>query len=103
MSQSISTDCFKRELLDVYRETFEQVQGMYLDKGTSLFETLDTFTADEASHPISQNGASIAAHVEHTRFYMCVLERCLQKNDPGKIDWDETWNSNSLDFYLKCS
>ncbi len=37
----------------MFDETFEQVQGMYLDKGTSLFETLATVTAEEASRPVS--------------------------------------------------
>lgn len=36
MSTSIQTELFINELSDLFNETFSQVQGMYLDKGTSL-------------------------------------------------------------------
>jgi hypothetical protein len=92
MSKQIATDSFKKELFDLLEETFEQVQGIYLDRGTSLFETLDTISAEEASRPVSAKCASIAAQVEHVRFYLQVLlEGCLQKKTTGRIDWEESW------------
>jgi hypothetical protein len=92
MSKEIATDSFKRELFDLLEETFERVQGIYLDRGTSLFETLETITAEEASRPVSATCASIAAQVEHLRFYLQVLlEGCFHKQEIGKIDWDESW------------
>ena len=82
MSKQIATDVFKKELFDLLEETFERVQGIYLDKGTSFFETLETISAVEASRPVSATCASIAAQVEHVRFYLQVLlEGCLQQKE----------------------
>ena len=91
MSTQIPNERFTNELFDLLRETFEDVQGIYLDKGTSLFETLDTVSAEEASRPVSAECASIAAQVEHLRFYLDVLRRVIQKPPVGKIDWQESW------------
>ena len=91
MSTQIPSDRFTNELFDVLDETFEQVQGIYLDKGTSLFETLETISAEQASRPVSAECASIAAQVEHVSFYLQVLERVIQKKPVGKIDWQESW------------
>lgn len=79
------------ELLDLYQETFESVQGMYLDKGTSLFETLHIISAEEASQPVSARCATIAAQVEHIRFYLEVLEKALLNQEIGKVDWGAVW------------
>jgi len=93
VAKQIDTDSFKKELFDLFEETFEQVQGIYLDGGTSFFETLETISAEEASRPVSAKCASIAAQVEHVRFYLRVLlEGCLQKKTIGKIDWEESWH-----------
>jgi hypothetical protein len=92
VSKQIATDSFKKELFDLLEETFEQVQGIYLDRGTSFFETLETIPAEEASRPVSTKCASIAAQVEHVRFYLRVLlEGCLQKKTIGKVDWEKSW------------
>ena len=91
MPKQIATGSFKNELFDLLDETFEQVQGIYLDKGTSFFETLETISAEEASRPVSAKCASIAAQVEHTRFYLQVLAGCIQKKEIGKIDWEKSW------------
>ncbi len=44
-------ELFKKALLDCLEETFERVSGIYLDSGTSLFETLEGVSAEEASRP----------------------------------------------------
>jgi hypothetical protein len=54
-------------------ETFESVQVAYLDRGTSLFETLAEISAEGASQPMG-DCATVAAHVAHTRYYLEVLE-----------------------------
>ena len=40
MNEQIELERFKNELLECLDETFERHHGIYLDKGTSLFETL---------------------------------------------------------------
>ena len=82
---------FATEIYDLLDETFENVHGIYLDGGTSLFETLATVSAEEASRPVSANCASIAGQVEHVRFYIAVLERYLRGEEVGKIDWAGSW------------
>jgi hypothetical protein len=73
MSPQIPVKRFKKALLACLEETFSNVQGMYLDKGTTLYETLDGVSAEEASQAISSKSATIAAQVEHIRFYLDVL------------------------------
>lgn len=96
MSTQIATEIFTKELFDLLDETFEHTQGIYLDRGTSLFETLDTISAQEASRPVSANSPSIAAKVEHVRFYLRVLEDCIRRKPIGKIDWQESWQLNEV-------
>ena len=50
MTQQIPLELFTGELFPMLEETFERVHGIYLDKGTSLFETLDTITAEFDHH-----------------------------------------------------
>jgi hypothetical protein len=82
---------FKSELFQILNETFEQVQGIYLDRGTSLFETLATISAEEASIPVGGQCATLAAQVEHVRFYLDVLAGHMENKPLDKVDWGEIW------------
>jgi hypothetical protein len=92
MTEQDLKDLLRKELLDMFEETFEKVHGSYLDRGTSLFETLNGITAEEASRPVSANCASIAAQVEHTRFYIETLMQYIVGEQP-KVDWGEIWRT----------
>lgn len=74
-------------------ETFEKVNGYYLDKGTSLFETLDTISAEEASRPVSATCAALSAQVAHVNFYLWLMLEYGAGRDPGKVDWGEIWRT----------
>ena len=76
-------------------ETFESVQGAYLDKGTSLFETLAQISAADASRPMG-SCASIAAHVAHTSYYLRALEDRMLHRDLSYIDWEQVWREVSV-------
>ncbi len=76
------------------RETFESVFGIYLDKGTSLFETLAQISAADASQPMG-NCATIAAHVAHTHYYLQVLEDRMFGRDLSGVNWDQIWQEVS--------
>lgn len=92
MTATIALERFTTEIYDLLRETFEEVQGIYLDKGTSLFETLDGISTEEAARPVSATCASIAAQVNHVRFYLDVLERELRTGEEvDGSDWDGSW------------
>ncbi len=74
-------------------ETFENPLGIYLDKNTALFQTLETVTAQEASVPVGGKCASLAAQVAHVTFYIEVLERVIVYNDTSRADWGEVWRT----------
>lgn len=93
MSGNIKTENLREGLSVVLVETFEKISGIYLDKGTSLFETLATISAQEASIPVSASCASLAAQVEHVRFYLDLLEKVVRGENPPPADWDHIWNT----------
>jgi len=93
MTDAISVDRFREELLMVLTETFESVIGIYLDPNTTLLETLETITAEEASLPVSATCASIAAQVAHTRFYVENYLRSAQGGSDEEVDWGEIWRT----------
>ena len=78
-------------LLPALDETFEKVQGIYLDKGTSFLETLEIVSPAEASKAASPRNATIAAQVEHVCFYIETLEQVMDGKDIGKVNWKEIW------------
>ncbi len=81
-------------LREYMEETFEaKHHGIYLDRGTSLFETLQTISAEEASIPVGGKCASLAAQVAHVTFYIEVLERAIVYNDNTRVDWGEVWRT----------
>ncbi len=94
MTNTIFQESFSKALFEVLEETFETHHGIYLDKGTSLFTTLDQISAGEASTPVGTQCATIAAQVEHVIFYLEVVERFLIGQDVGvgKPDWGEIWS-----------
>ena len=95
MSIQIPLERFTNPLLECLDETFNEVHGIYLDKGTTLFETLDNVTAEEASRAASAKSATIAAQVEHVRFYLDVLNDFIRTNKVVKVDWREIWQTVS--------
>jgi hypothetical protein len=77
---------FVNNLMAFMGETFEDKhQGIYLDKGTSLFETLETVSAEEAS--------ILAAQVAHVTFYIESFERYALQGDNSPRDWDYIWRT----------
>lgn len=94
MSAQVPVERLKKTLLLFIDETFSNVQGMYLDKGTTLYETLDGVTAAEASRAAGPQSATIAAQVEHIRFYLDVLDEIIKtKNYETKYNWREIWET----------
>ncbi|MFZ5879496.1 MAG: hypothetical protein ACOY0R_09005, partial [Chloroflexota bacterium] len=75
MTELIPPETFRSVLLDLLDETFENHHGIYLDRDTGLFRTLETVSAQEASIPVGGKCATLAAQVAHVIFYLEVLER----------------------------
>lgn len=91
MSTAIQAEHFTNALYTLLDETFDNVHGIFLDKGTSLFETLATISAAEASIPVGGNCATLAAQVKHIAFYLDVLEKAVRTQQFEKNDWDKIW------------
>lgn len=84
---------FRKNLLQLMTETFEKPMGIYLDPNTALFQTLDTVSAAEASIPVGNKCASLAAQVAHTTFYIESFERFALQGDHSPRDWGEIWRT----------
>ena len=95
MATQIQTEYFNQALFLLLDETFDNVQGIYLDKGTSFFETLATISAAEASIPVGGKCATLAAQVKHVAFYLDVLEEGVRTQTFAKQDWDKIWRETS--------
>ena len=97
MAGQIDAQRFTNSLNALLDETFERVEGIYLDKGTSLFETLATVTAAQASRPLSTRCASIAAQVAHTAYYLDILAAYVRGERPSGVDWSRAWRITAVD------
>lgn len=95
MSAQIQTEHFTKSVCALLDETFDNVQGYYLDKGTSMFETLATISAAEASVPVGGQCATLAAQVKHVAFYLDVLENAVRTQQFEPQDWDKIWRETS--------
>jgi len=93
MTAEIQAEHFTKALYTLLDETFDNVRGVYLDKGTSMFETLATISAEEASIPVGGKCATLAAQVKHVAFYLDVLERAVRSGTNERVDWDEIWRN----------
>lgn len=93
MEKNIKQEDFLDTLSGLLTETFEKPSGIYLDKNTALFQTLETVSAQEASIPVGGKCASLAAQVAHVTFYVDVLERYIVHNDSTPADWGQVWRT----------
>jgi len=79
------------EFATIFRETFESGAGHYLERETSILETIKKVTHEEASKPTSGGDETIAGHISHTIFYIRVLKDYISGRVTGNIDWEESW------------
>lgn len=91
--QFIETKNFTSQLYAILDEVFVTHHGILLDKNNSLFETLETISAAEASIPVGGKCASLAAQVKHVNFYIEVLEKYIVGPPPQNVDWGEIWRT----------
>jgi hypothetical protein len=87
------TEDFRNNLMQLMTETFEKPMGIYLDPDTALFQTLDTVSAAEASIPVGNKCASLAAQVAHVTFYIESFERFALQGDNSPRDWGLIWRT----------
>lgn len=95
MATQIDAEHFTNALYLLLDEAFDNAHGYFLDKGTSMFETLATISAEEASVPVGGKCATLAAQVKHVAFYLDVLEESVRTPAYEKPDWGEIWRETS--------
>ena len=63
-----------------------------------LLRSLDTLSAADASRSVN-DGATIAAHVQHVRYGLSLMNRWIAEGgDPfGDAKWDEAWKTSVVD------
>ncbi len=91
MSQTVDSDFIKQRLMYFLDETFNKVDGIYLDKGTSLLETLASLDTERVSQPVCPGATTIAGQVEHIRLYLAVMFDYMRGKWYEKLDWKQSW------------
>ncbi|WP_174615498.1 hypothetical protein [Virgibacillus ihumii] len=79
------------------KEGFEGPRGvgsMFTDPNTAIFETLEQLSSEEASIPV--HGTTVAAHTDHTRFYLWGTNVVLKKGKQPEMNWGESWRITSV-------
>jgi hypothetical protein len=92
---TIQTDHFVSALNALLDEIFVSVQGIFLDRGTSMFETLAEVSAEEASIPVGGRCATLAAQVKHTAFYLDLIIDNARTGEYKPVDWGQIWRETS--------
>lgn len=105
MSQAAAT-AVSSELNEAVTRLFrELVHGTAPDscwvlnpKDHGLLASLDRISAASASAPAPAGGASIAAHVDHLRYGLELLNRWAQGEDPfSSADYSASWKRATVD------
>ena len=96
MATDIRTEEFTKILFALLEETHHTVDGLYLDPGTSLKETLGAIDAEAASRPLVADGSTVAGHVNHAEFYLQVMMDYMQGKWYEKVDWKAAWATRTV-------
>jgi hypothetical protein len=91
----INPEHFTNALVALLDETMDHVRGYFLDGGTSLFETLATISAEEASIPVGRKCATLAAQVKHVAFTLDFVDKSVRDPSLPAVDWGEVWRTVS--------
>lgn len=95
--KTINQEDFTTALSILFRETFEGMptaqEQVYLAHDTGIFATLGKISAEQASTEI--NNVTIAAHSEHARFYIELLDKYLNQ-DMRVVDFKQSWRVSNV-------
>lgn len=97
MNASVPVSAVKDAIKAALGESFDTAIGMYLDKGDSIWPTLENVTAEQASVPIAPGGNSIASQVNHMVFYFDVMAMYMRNENPERPDWSAAWKLVEVD------
>jgi hypothetical protein len=89
---TIEKEYFVKSLAYLLRETFEgSPEGQpsaFLDRGIGIFNTLEKLSAEQVSR--ESHGTTIAAQVEHAKFYLDRLCEFIGGRTE-KVNWEDSW------------
>lgn len=91
MTTTVPVPDIKNATKMVLNEAFDSVIGMFLDKGDSLWQTLENVTAGQASERIAPGGNSIAGQINHMIYYFDIMAMYMQGEEPKDKDWAAAW------------
>ncbi|WP_257350785.1 hypothetical protein [Pseudalkalibacillus decolorationis] len=85
---------------ELLKETFDGPGGngsWYVESkpNSGIFGTLAKLSAEEASVPVQ--GTTVAAHTDHTRYYLWGANTIIRTGEKPKFDWSESWRIASVD------
>ena len=97
--KTINQPDFTNSLFALLKETFEGTNTafgtMYIDQGTGFFDTIDQIDAARASRLLREDGATIAGHCEHVRFYLEFLSNYMNEKFT-MVDWKDSWRVKTV-------
>lgn len=95
--ETINREDFTQALSILFKETFEGMptreEQVFLDYDAGIFATLGKLSAEQASTEI--NSTTVAAHSEHARFYIELLDNYLNK-DFRVLDFQQSWRIKTV-------
>lgn len=95
--KTINQADFTTALAILFRETFEGMptadEQVFLAHESGIFITLGKISAETASAEIGST--TIAAHTEHARFYIELLDNYLNKN-MRVVNFNQSWRVKSV-------
>lgn len=96
MTTSVPVASVKTAMKMALNEAFDESVGMFLDKGDSLWETLENVTPEQASVPIGPGGNTIASQLAHMVYYFDIMAMYMRGEEPGQSDWDADWQNTTV-------
>jgi len=96
----MNTRDFTKTLTTLFRELIDGPPGEFcymLNRGDQgLLRSLDKLTAEDASSSAT-GGASIAAHVDHVRYGLSLMNRWSAGENPfDTADWSASWRIGAV-------
>ncbi len=87
-------DSIRNTIKELIAETIEgklSNSTYYIDakQDTGIFGTIHNLSLEEVNTSI--NGASIASHIDHTRYYLWVMNYCIENRTEPAINWQDSW------------
>ena len=104
MQSTMQTNDITRSLTTLFSELVDGAKApvggnFVLNSGDAgLLASLDKLSAADASHSV-HGGATIAAHAEHERYGLSLMNRWASEggNPFADAKWDEAWKTSTVD------